>query len=69
MNELWQKMLSDPGHHFWKVIRLVVVGVMFLICASLLYNNSIAKADFMSLVLILLGLAGYDQAKASLTRE
>ena len=69
MNELWNKMLLDNSHPIWKLLRLAVVGIMFMLCAGLLYNNSIAKADFVSLGLIWLGLAGYDQGKAFLTKE
>jgi hypothetical protein len=63
--------IPAADHPIWKIIRLAVVGViMFAICWSQwLYKSEFDIKDAVFIATTLFGLAGYDVAKAKLTKE
>lgn len=61
-------MVNFPADHpAWKILRLVVVGVVLVASCSFLYNNGFDKKDIVTIAMSLLALGGFDQLKASLT--
>jgi hypothetical protein len=60
--------LSDPSHPLWKIIRLAVVGTIMIVCCSVLYKNGFSQTDIMTIAMTLLGLGGFDQLKAMVTK-
>jgi hypothetical protein len=60
--------LSDPAHPVWKIIRLVVVGVIIGIYCATQYKNGFDAKDVGLILSALLGVGGFDQAKALVTK-
>lgn len=63
-----EKMHDDPSHPAWKLLRLVIVGVIVVGYCATQYKNPINMADIGLLVTLLLSVGGYDKAKAVLTK-
>lgn len=59
--------VPPADHPVWKLLRLVVIGVIFIAGASLAYKNPASKADVLPLLSLLLGVGGFDQIKKQLT--
>ena len=60
--------LSDPAHPVWKIIRLVVVGVIIGIYCATQYKNGFDAKDVGLILSTLFGVGGFDQAKALVTK-
>jgi hypothetical protein len=61
-------MTFPPADHpVWKLLRLALVGVIFIAGANLAYKNPASKADVLPLLSLLLGVGGFDQLKKQLT--
>jgi hypothetical protein len=58
----------DPSHPFWKILRLAVVGIILVVSCSVLYKNGFDQKDIIMIAMTLLGLGGYDQVKAMVTK-
>jgi hypothetical protein len=61
--------LPDANHPIWKLLRLVVVGVIMLVLCTFMYRNGFDQKDIVLIVTTLVGLFGYDVAKTQLTKE
>jgi hypothetical protein len=60
--------MEKPDHPVWCILRLIVIGVIFIAGASLAYKNPASNADVLPLLSLLLGVGGFDQLKKQLTK-
>ena len=59
--------LPASDHVVWKLLRLLIVGLILLGMLSFTYNQ-FDRRDIVTIVTALLGLAGYDTAKSLVTK-
>jgi len=60
--------LADPSHPMWKLLRLIVVATVILIFFLTMYKSPLEMKDILLILTTLIGLGGFDQAKAMVTR-
>jgi hypothetical protein len=51
-------MIPANDSKLWPIITLVVVGVIFSVNANVLYQNGWSNADFLNLIMLVLGVGG-----------
>lgn len=64
---MWEK-LADPTHPIWKVLRLAVVGALIIVGTVFFAQNGFDTGQLMTLIMALVGLGGFDQGKAMVTK-
>lgn len=60
--------LSAPDHPIWKILRLAVAGVIVGVYCATQYKNGFDEKDVGLILSILVGVGGFDQAKAFVTK-
>lgn len=58
-------MTLPPSEHIlWKIITMAVVGVILVVMLNFNYANGWAPADYLTLIVTLLGIAGVQITQA-----
>ena len=60
--------VPPPDSPIWKLLRTVVIGVLFIVGAHVWYRNGWSPDDFKSLAMLLAGSLGFDVLKQTITK-
>ena len=58
-------MIPEKDSPFWPWLNAASAGVLFVICSSTLYNNSMSVADIATLATICLSVFGLSKLQQS----
>lgn len=61
-----ERMLNDPSHPAWKLLRTAVVGSLLVAFLSLNYNK-MDERDITTIIGVVSALLGFDITKAKVT--
>lgn len=60
--------LAKPDHPIWKLVRMLVIGLLAFLFLSFNYDR-FDNRDLITILGLVLGVGGFDQLKAQLTKR
>ena len=67
--KIFEKMMADPQHPAWILVRQGFMGILICIVFAVGYKSGLTNVDLMPIATLLVGLAGFDVTKLIATRQ
>lgn len=61
--------MKDPAHPIWKLLRLIVVGIILTVMLEINYRHGLVPKDLGTIITVLAGTGLFDFLKKRLTKE